>query len=110
MPNRGRRGKRGVDRRAHSPSPLIGRSGRANHPAARNMPLPMRKKVSVRGPRMSIRAATLRDRIEWARMRRALWPDCKGPRAALEMREQLSDPKKFGVLVIDRGDGTLCGF
>ena len=43
-------------------------------------------------------------------MRRALWPDCKGPRAALEMREQLSDPAKFGVLVIDRGDGTLCGF
>lgn len=26
------------------------------------------------------------------------------------MREQLSDPKKFGVLVIDRGAGRLAGF
>lgn len=43
-------------------------------------------------------------------MRRALWPDCKGPRAALEMREQLGDPRKFGVLVLDRGDGRLGGF
>ncbi len=43
-------------------------------------------------------------------MRRALWPDCRGRRAELEMREQLSDPKKFGVLVIDCGDGTLGGF
>jgi aminoglycoside 6'-N-acetyltransferase I len=43
-------------------------------------------------------------------MRRALWPDCRGPRAALEMREQMSDPRKFGVLVLDRGDGRLAGF
>lgn len=43
-------------------------------------------------------------------MRRALWPDCKGPRAALEMREQLSDPEKFGVLVLDCGDRRLGGF
>lgn len=26
------------------------------------------------------------------------------------MREQLSDPKKFGVLVIDGGNGKLRGF
>lgn len=57
-----------------------------------------------------IRAATSRDRAEWARLRRALWPDCKGARAELEMREQLSDPAKFGVLVLERGDGTLGGF
>lgn len=43
-------------------------------------------------------------------MRHALWPDCTGPRARLEMREQLGDPRKFGVLVLDRGDGTLGGF
>jgi aminoglycoside 6'-N-acetyltransferase I len=59
---------------------------------------------------LRIRRATLRDRAEWARMREALWPDCKGARAQLEMREQMSDPKKFGVLVIDRGDGRLGGF
>lgn len=59
---------------------------------------------------MKIRPATKADRTEWARLRRALWPDCCGPRAALEMRELLSDPKKFGVLVLDRGAGRLGGF
>ena len=57
-----------------------------------------------------IREASMADRVEYARLRQALWPDCKGPRAALEMREQFSDPRKFGVLVIDRGDGRLGGF
>jgi aminoglycoside 6'-N-acetyltransferase I len=61
-------------------------------------------------PTLTIRAATSEDRAEWGRLRRALWPDCKGPRAALEMREQLSDPERFGVLVLDRGDGRLGGF
>ena len=59
---------------------------------------------------MKIRAATPSDRAEWARLRRALWPDCHGARATLEMREQLSDPKKFGVLVLDRGGGKLGAF
>lgn len=59
---------------------------------------------------MKIRSATRGDRREWGRLRRALWPDCKGPRAELEMREQLGDPRRFGVLVIDCGDGTLAGF
>jgi aminoglycoside 6'-N-acetyltransferase I len=59
---------------------------------------------------MKIRAATKQDAAEWARMRQALWPDCKGRRAALEMREQMSNPRKFGVLVIDRGARGLAGF
>ena len=59
---------------------------------------------------MKIRPARAADRAEWARLRRALWPDCRGPRAALEMRELLSDPKKFGVLVLDRAGGKLGGF
>lgn len=59
---------------------------------------------------MKIRPATKADRAEWARLRRSLWPDCRGPRAALEMREQLSDPKKFGVLVLARGAQKLGGF
>jgi aminoglycoside 6'-N-acetyltransferase I len=59
---------------------------------------------------VKIRPATSADRREWGRLRRALWPDCKGPRAALEMREQLSDPRNFGVLVMDCGDGRLAGF
>src|SRR5438552_628039 len=66
-----------------------------------------------RGPNVTaarIRAATLVDRPEWTRMRRALWPGCKGARAELEMRELLSDRKKFGVLVIDVGGGKLAGF
>jgi aminoglycoside 6'-N-acetyltransferase I len=57
-----------------------------------------------------IRLARAEDRAEWARLRQALWPDCKGRRSILEMREQLSDPEKFGVLVIDCGDGRLGGF
>ena len=57
-----------------------------------------------------IRAATNADQTEYARLRRALWPDCKGRRAALEMREQFSNPRKFGVLVIDCGNGRLGGF
>ncbi len=63
-----------------------------------------------RSGRMKIRPATPSDRPEWGRLRRALWPDCHGRRAALEMRELLSDAKKFGVLVLDCGDGTLGGF
>ena len=58
----------------------------------------------------TIRAAFAADRVEYARLRQALWPDCKGARAALEMREQFSHPRKFGVLVIDRGGGRLGGF
>jgi aminoglycoside 6'-N-acetyltransferase I len=57
-----------------------------------------------------IRAATKADYAEWARLRRALWPDCRGARSALEMREQMSDPRKFGVLVLDCGGGRLGGF
>lgn len=57
-----------------------------------------------------VRDATARDFAEWARLRRALWPDCTGARLRLEMREQRSDRRKFGVLVLDRGDGRLGGF
>jgi aminoglycoside 6'-N-acetyltransferase I len=68
-------------------------------------------KKALAGPRkMKIRPATAADRPEWARMRRTLWPGCNGARSLLEMREQLSNPKKFGVLVIDGGGGKLHGF
>jgi aminoglycoside 6'-N-acetyltransferase I len=70
-----------------------------------------RRKIG-RQPRRSlrIRAATIADRVEYARLRQALWPDCKGARTALEMRELFSNPRKFGVIVIDCGDGRLGGF
>jgi hypothetical protein len=61
-------------------------------------------------PPMKIRHAMPADRAEWSRMRRTLWPTCSRARAALEMREQLSDPRKFGVIVLDRGEGRLGGF
>lgn len=68
-----------------------------------------RKAAGRRGPTIHIRLATEADRAEWGRLRRALWPDCAGSRAELEMRELLGDPEKFGVLVVDRGDGGLGG-
>jgi aminoglycoside 6'-N-acetyltransferase I len=68
------------------------------------------ERKTEKGGAWRMRAATDADREEWGRLRRALWPDCKGARAELEMREQLSEPKKFGVLVIDCGGGRLGGF
>lgn len=59
---------------------------------------------------VKVRALRRTDWPEWARLRKALWPDCVGPRAQLEMRELSSDRRKFGVIVLDRGDGTLGGF
>jgi aminoglycoside 6'-N-acetyltransferase I len=69
-----------------------------------------RRLVRELRPALTIRPATKKDFSEWARLRRALWPDCKGPRAELEMAELFRNPKRSGVLVIDRGDGTLAGF
>src|ERR1044071_5149762 len=73
---------------------------------------PRHSRTTPRRPleRICIRPARRADRAEWARLRRALWAACKGARAELEMRELLSDPKKFGVLVLDRGGGRLGGF
>jgi len=59
---------------------------------------------------MKIRELRKTDTAEWARLRRALWPDCKGARARLEMRELRGDPEKFGVIVLERRDGRLAGF
>lgn len=67
-----------------------------------------RKRATGAGP--AIREAKKLDRAEWGRLRRALWPDCKGPRAELEMRGPLNEPGEFGVLGIDRGGGKLGGF
>jgi aminoglycoside 6'-N-acetyltransferase I len=79
--------------------PRARRIARGKNHAAKETPTPLH-----------LRPATRADRREWARLRRALWPDCRGARAALEMRELLSDPKKFGVLVLDCGQGRLGGF
>lgn len=67
-------------------------------------------KRKAKTAKMKVREVTMKDLAEWARLRRALWPDCTGARSRLEMREQMSDRRKFGVLVLDRGDGTLGGF
>lgn len=60
--------------------------------------------------RLHIRPGTAADAAEWARLRRRLWPDCAAARARLEIREQLGNPRRFGVLVLDRGGGQLGGF
>lgn len=66
--------------------------------------------VANRKTAVQIRALRRGDWPEWARLRKTLWPDCVGPRAELEMRELSSSGRKFGVIVLDRGDGTLGGF
>jgi aminoglycoside 6'-N-acetyltransferase I len=73
----------------------------------------MKKRTGQKLPKNSvvkIRLLRRRDWPEWARLRKVLWPDCAGPRAALEMRELSRNRGKFGVIVLDRGDGTLGGF
>ena len=60
--------------------------------------------------RLQVRPARRTDLAEWARMRQALWPACPPARTRVEVRELLGNRRKFGVLVIDRGDGRLGGF
>jgi aminoglycoside 6'-N-acetyltransferase I len=57
-----------------------------------------------------VRPARRSDLAEWARMRHALWPTCPPPQTRIEMGELFGNRRKFGVLVIDRGDGRLGGF
>jgi len=59
---------------------------------------------------MKVRDLRKTDLAEWGRLRQALWPDCQGARAKLEMRELQRDPKKFGIIVLDRGNDRLAGF
>jgi aminoglycoside 6'-N-acetyltransferase I len=54
--------------------------------------------------------ATHNDHAEWLRMRSALWPDCSLDDHHSEMQEQLNDPTRYTVLVVERDDGKLGGF
>jgi aminoglycoside 6'-N-acetyltransferase I len=59
---------------------------------------------------MLIRHATYSDQAEWLRMRSALWPDCPLEDHHSEMQEQLDDPARYAVFVVERDDGGLGGF
>jgi aminoglycoside 6'-N-acetyltransferase I len=59
---------------------------------------------------MLSRHATQDDRSEWLRMRSALWPDCPLDDHHREMQEQLDDPTRYAVFVIERDGGKLGGF
>jgi aminoglycoside 6'-N-acetyltransferase I len=59
---------------------------------------------------MLIRHATQIDHVEWLRMRAALWPDCSLEDHHGEMRDQLADPARYAVLVVERDAGKLGGF
>ena len=59
---------------------------------------------------MLIRHANQNDRAEWLRMRAALWPDGLLEDHHSEMRDQLADPARYAVFVIERGAGQLGGF
>jgi aminoglycoside 6'-N-acetyltransferase I len=43
-------------------------------------------------------------------MRSALWPDCPLEDHHDEMRDQLNDPARYAVFVVERDDGKLGGF
>ena len=59
---------------------------------------------------MLIRHATHDDQTEWLRMRSALWPDCPLDDHHSEMQEQLDDPARYAVYVIERDSDKLGGF
>ena len=59
---------------------------------------------------MLIRHATHSDQIEWLRMRAALWPACPSEDHHGEMQDQLDDPARYAVFVVEREAGKLGGF
>jgi aminoglycoside 6'-N-acetyltransferase I len=59
---------------------------------------------------MLIRHATHSDRSEWLRMRSALWPDCSLDDHHSEMQDQINDPARYAVFVVERDAGQLGGF
>ena len=73
------------------------------------MPKPKSNSASpAKGPHLRPRRP--RDRGEWLRLRRALWPACSAAMHRLEMREQSARSRNRGVFVLDDGMGRLAGF
>ena len=58
---------------------------------------------------MKIRLATAEDRVEWLRLRHALWDDAELAQLEEELDEHLRNPS-LGAFVLDRGDWKLGGF
>ena len=50
------------------------------------------------------------DRVEWLRLREALWPDQSDEQNAEEMDQILSNFDKMPAFVAERPKGGLCGF
>jgi aminoglycoside 6'-N-acetyltransferase I len=65
--------------------------------------------VTARRPKR-VREIAPRDRPEWLRMRRALWPDCGDSMHELEMGEYGGPTAEWAVLVIAREGDGLGGF
>ena len=59
---------------------------------------------------MLIRPLEPRDRPEWLRLRRALWPDCSETMHACEMEEYTNNAGTRAVFVFAREDGRMGGF
>jgi aminoglycoside 6'-N-acetyltransferase I len=59
---------------------------------------------------MLIRHAVHSDRTEWLRMRSALWPDCPLEDHHSETQDQLNDPARYAVFVVERDVNKLGGF
>jgi aminoglycoside 6'-N-acetyltransferase I len=59
---------------------------------------------------MLVRHAVHSDQVEWLRRRAALWPACALEDHHGEMQDQLADPARYAVFVVEREAGTLGGF
>jgi len=59
-------------------------------------------------PIQRIRQARPKDKASWARLRRALWPDCSERKHQLEISQVLSSDGV--VFVAENGSGELIGF
>ena len=59
---------------------------------------------------MLTRHVTQGDHAEWLRMRSALWPECPLEDHHSEMQDQLNDPVRYAVFVVERDARKLGGF
>ena len=59
---------------------------------------------------MEIRPVDARDRPEWLRLRRMLWPQTSQEMHEAEMQKMLVRPDRWGIFICSAPDGRVLGF